>query len=549
MIVGGLAQAGASGEVIALAANAIAGLVVGLLYMAGGALWARPRCTSSGPGSRSPARPRRSSGSRPLSRDGGRRRWRPPRRRRRRDGPRAVPDVELDPVIHAQARLRVVATLARLARGDRIAFPRLQKLLDMTAGNLSTHLRKLEDAGYVPSPRPTRAGPRPPTSRSPRRGRRAFETYTAVTERPAEGSYMTMTAAVGARRGVDHAPALRRRRRARRRRRSTVGARRARRPARPQRRRQVDTARRWSAASAGPTPARSGCSAATRGAGRRGSGSASRRRRPGCRATLQGRRGRRLRRRPLPRPDAAGRAARAVRPRRPRAAADRRAVRRAEAAARGRARRSSGRPRLVLLDEPTTGLDVEAPPRPVGRAARVPRRRRDGAAHQPLPRGDRGARRARRRDRRGPGARGRHPRRRRSSRSGAPGRLPQLGCRRAAAPTLPGVSARQHRRRPRTASSPPTPTQLVRGARRATACRSADLEVRGASLEEAFLALTDRRQHPHGRSQLRTTDRTRRGRRHAPIDATRRRPLRPLARSRCCTRSTSSWRRSGSPSR
>ena len=39
MIVGGLAQAGASGEVIALAANAIAALVVGLLYIAGGLLW------------------------------------------------------------------------------------------------------------------------------------------------------------------------------------------------------------------------------------------------------------------------------------------------------------------------------------------------------------------------------------------------------------------------------------------------------------------------------------------------------------------------------
>src|SRR6187431_2745847 len=38
MIVGGLSQAGASGEVISLAANAIAALVVGLLYIAGGLL-------------------------------------------------------------------------------------------------------------------------------------------------------------------------------------------------------------------------------------------------------------------------------------------------------------------------------------------------------------------------------------------------------------------------------------------------------------------------------------------------------------------------------
>ncbi len=56
---------------------------------------------------------------------------------------------ELDQVIHAEARLRITAALAAVRHGDRITFPRLQKLLDMTAGNLSTHLRKLEDAGYV----------------------------------------------------------------------------------------------------------------------------------------------------------------------------------------------------------------------------------------------------------------------------------------------------------------------------------------------------------------------------------------------------------------
>lgn len=56
---------------------------------------------------------------------------------------------ELDPVIHAQARLRVTVALAALPAGDRITFPRLQQLLGMSAGNLSTHLRKLEDAGYV----------------------------------------------------------------------------------------------------------------------------------------------------------------------------------------------------------------------------------------------------------------------------------------------------------------------------------------------------------------------------------------------------------------
>jgi DNA-binding transcriptional ArsR family regulator len=55
----------------------------------------------------------------------------------------------LDPVIHAPARLRIVATLAALPDGDRLSFTRLQDMLALTPGNLITHLRKLEDAGYL----------------------------------------------------------------------------------------------------------------------------------------------------------------------------------------------------------------------------------------------------------------------------------------------------------------------------------------------------------------------------------------------------------------
>lgn len=86
---------------------------------------------------------------------------------------------ELDPVIHASARLRITAALAALERGDRISFPRLQELLGMTAGNLSTHLRKLEDAGYVGVDK-TFQGRSPVTYLSlSTTGRRAFEDYTA----------------------------------------------------------------------------------------------------------------------------------------------------------------------------------------------------------------------------------------------------------------------------------------------------------------------------------------------------------------------------------
>ncbi|MEU3307646.1 transcriptional regulator [Nocardiopsis sp. NPDC006832] len=56
---------------------------------------------------------------------------------------------ELDPVIHAQARLRVMVSLQELPYGDQMKFSRLQQLLGMTAGNLSVHIRKLEDANYV----------------------------------------------------------------------------------------------------------------------------------------------------------------------------------------------------------------------------------------------------------------------------------------------------------------------------------------------------------------------------------------------------------------
>ncbi|GEL45846.1 transcriptional regulator [Cellulomonas hominis] len=89
-------------------------------------------------------------------------------------------DADLDPVIHAQSRLRVVATLAALAPGDRLTFPRLQQLLDMTAGNLSTHLRKLEEAEYV-TVHKTFEGRTPATYvELSATGRAAFERYTAA---------------------------------------------------------------------------------------------------------------------------------------------------------------------------------------------------------------------------------------------------------------------------------------------------------------------------------------------------------------------------------
>lgn len=56
---------------------------------------------------------------------------------------------QLDPLIHAPVRLRIMVTLSRLDWQDTLSFPRLQDLLGLTAGNLVTHLRKLEQGSYV----------------------------------------------------------------------------------------------------------------------------------------------------------------------------------------------------------------------------------------------------------------------------------------------------------------------------------------------------------------------------------------------------------------
>ncbi|TMR11826.1 ArsR family transcriptional regulator [Nonomuraea turkmeniaca] len=85
---------------------------------------------------------------------------------------------ELDPVIHAQARLRVVAALNVLGEGDEMAFGSLKDLLGMTAGNLSVHLTKLEEAEYIRITK-THRGRTPVTYVAlTKRGRLAFEDYT-----------------------------------------------------------------------------------------------------------------------------------------------------------------------------------------------------------------------------------------------------------------------------------------------------------------------------------------------------------------------------------
>jgi DNA-binding MarR family transcriptional regulator len=86
----------------------------------------------------------------------------------------------LDPVVHAPARLRIMVTLAALPDGDDLTFTGLQDLIGLTPGNLITHLRKLEDAGYVTTCR-NGAGVTARTSVAlSQSGRAALERYTTV---------------------------------------------------------------------------------------------------------------------------------------------------------------------------------------------------------------------------------------------------------------------------------------------------------------------------------------------------------------------------------
>jgi DNA-binding MarR family transcriptional regulator len=84
----------------------------------------------------------------------------------------------LDPLIHVPARLRIVATLATLPDGDALSFTRLQDMIGLTPGNLITHLRKLEDAGYLFTEK-SGNGPASRTSAAlTHRGREALDRYT-----------------------------------------------------------------------------------------------------------------------------------------------------------------------------------------------------------------------------------------------------------------------------------------------------------------------------------------------------------------------------------
>jgi DNA-binding transcriptional ArsR family regulator len=81
---------------------------------------------------------------------------------------------DLDRVIHEPARLRIVALLVGAKEAD---FLWLLRETGLTRGNLSSHLAKLEEAGYVEIEKSFRGKIPLTIVRLSSTGRRAFQDY------------------------------------------------------------------------------------------------------------------------------------------------------------------------------------------------------------------------------------------------------------------------------------------------------------------------------------------------------------------------------------
>lgn len=86
---------------------------------------------------------------------------------------------EIDRLIHEPARLVLVSSLYVIDEAD---FVYLANRTGFTSGNISSHMTKLETAGYVEVAK-TFVGKRPRTTyKLTKTGRRAFEQYRASVE-------------------------------------------------------------------------------------------------------------------------------------------------------------------------------------------------------------------------------------------------------------------------------------------------------------------------------------------------------------------------------
>ncbi len=89
------------------------------------------------------------------------------------------PSLQLDRVIHEKGRL---AIMSLLAAAPKLSFTELRDTLNMTDGNITTHIRTLQESGYV-SVTKSFEGSRPLTTCAlTESGRTAFANYINLLE-------------------------------------------------------------------------------------------------------------------------------------------------------------------------------------------------------------------------------------------------------------------------------------------------------------------------------------------------------------------------------
>ena len=91
--------------------------------------------------------------------------------------------IVLNETIHQSTRLRIMTILVSQPESDRLAYGFIQQTLGLTGGNLTTHLHKLEDAGYLVIEKEfLNSKPRTWVQATPA-GRRAFAEYLSNLEK------------------------------------------------------------------------------------------------------------------------------------------------------------------------------------------------------------------------------------------------------------------------------------------------------------------------------------------------------------------------------
>ncbi|MEY4386284.1 MAG: hypothetical protein RLY20_1567 [Verrucomicrobiota bacterium] len=89
------------------------------------------------------------------------------------------PFLQLDRVIHEKGRL---AIMSLLAASPELAFTELRDALEMTDGNVTTHIRTLQEAGYVAVAKSYHNNRPLTTCSMTAAGRKAFADYISLLE-------------------------------------------------------------------------------------------------------------------------------------------------------------------------------------------------------------------------------------------------------------------------------------------------------------------------------------------------------------------------------